>query len=300
MLPGFRFLFTAIVLSMSVLVLGLGAAALLRAAHEQFASIPSWHAAPEASLALQTETQRPVLSMLRVQEPATAEQPPSEAVASANAAVPEPAEQAAVAPPPSELERVAALEPQQPALVLPVKPGPPVSQGPAGEAETAREVAPVAEAVNIVTPDSSDETGNASTGRSAAELPPANEPAAPAASPAASSQTSPPASPPMKIATLDSPSVAIDTQALARAVVAKLDPVEVRKRLRARRAALRRRLAERARQAEVAAQATQQAAQQFANPFIPPFGQPPLLPAPPRNARVSVPINQNRAAARPL
>ena len=38
MLPGFRFLFAAIVLSMSVLVFGLGAAALLRAAHEEVAS----------------------------------------------------------------------------------------------------------------------------------------------------------------------------------------------------------------------------------------------------------------------
>ena len=41
MLPGFRFLFAAIVLSMSVLIFGLGAAALLRAAHEQFAHMPS-------------------------------------------------------------------------------------------------------------------------------------------------------------------------------------------------------------------------------------------------------------------
>ena len=45
MLPGFRFLFAAIVLSMSVLVFGLGAAALLRAAHEEFASsAPLWRA----------------------------------------------------------------------------------------------------------------------------------------------------------------------------------------------------------------------------------------------------------------
>ena len=51
MLPGFRFLFAAIVLSMSILVFGLGAAALLRAAHEQFASNPSWRAAPEAMFA---------------------------------------------------------------------------------------------------------------------------------------------------------------------------------------------------------------------------------------------------------
>ena len=59
MLPGFRFLFAAIVLSMSILVFGLGAAALLRAAHEQFASNPSWRATPDAMLAQQAETRRP-------------------------------------------------------------------------------------------------------------------------------------------------------------------------------------------------------------------------------------------------
>jgi hypothetical protein len=39
MLPGFRFLFAARVLAMPMLIFGLGAAALLRAAHEEFASI---------------------------------------------------------------------------------------------------------------------------------------------------------------------------------------------------------------------------------------------------------------------
>src|SRR5206468_2200031 len=47
MLPGFRFLFAAIVLSMSVLIFGLGAAALLRSAHEEFASLPSRRAPAE-------------------------------------------------------------------------------------------------------------------------------------------------------------------------------------------------------------------------------------------------------------
>ena len=47
MLPGFRFLFAAIILSMSILVFGLGAAALLRTAHEEFAANPTWRAAPE-------------------------------------------------------------------------------------------------------------------------------------------------------------------------------------------------------------------------------------------------------------
>jgi hypothetical protein len=40
MLPSFRFLFAAIAFSMSVLVFGLGAAALLRTAHEEFSNNP--------------------------------------------------------------------------------------------------------------------------------------------------------------------------------------------------------------------------------------------------------------------
>ena len=51
MLPGFRFLFTAIVLSMSVLIFGLGAAALLRAKHEEFVNLPSRRATPEPMFA---------------------------------------------------------------------------------------------------------------------------------------------------------------------------------------------------------------------------------------------------------
>ena len=65
MLPGFRFLFAAIVLSMSVLVFGLGAAALLRAAHEEFASIPSRRAPPEPVFAQQNEPPMPTLALLR-------------------------------------------------------------------------------------------------------------------------------------------------------------------------------------------------------------------------------------------
>ena len=53
MLPGFRFLFATVVLAVSVLVFGLGAAALLRAAHEEFASLPSWRLAQPPPLAPQ-------------------------------------------------------------------------------------------------------------------------------------------------------------------------------------------------------------------------------------------------------
>src|SRR5271167_2013996 len=69
MLPGFRFLFAAIVLSMSIMVFGLGAASLFRAAHEEFASNPSWRATPETSFAQQGEATRPVLAMLRIDPP---------------------------------------------------------------------------------------------------------------------------------------------------------------------------------------------------------------------------------------
>src|SRR6266849_4666571 len=95
MLPGFRFLLTAIVLSLSMLVFGLGAAALLRAAHEEFASNPSWHAAPETTFAQQgeatRETARPVLALLRVDTPKI--ETPSADVPLASAS---PAEQAAI------------------------------------------------------------------------------------------------------------------------------------------------------------------------------------------------------------
>lgn len=68
MLPGFRFLLAATLLTVSLLVFGLGAAALLRASHEQFASLPKQNAPPPAF----TQTANaapPTLSMLRVEPP---------------------------------------------------------------------------------------------------------------------------------------------------------------------------------------------------------------------------------------
>ena len=59
MLPGFRFLFAAIVLSMSMMVFGLGAAALLRAAHEEFASNPSLHTTPRGGVCAASEATSP-------------------------------------------------------------------------------------------------------------------------------------------------------------------------------------------------------------------------------------------------
>jgi len=77
MLPGFRFLFAAILLSVSILVFGLGAAALLRATHEEFVSNPSWRNGPQEQVFAQAaEPAQPVLAVLRA-EPAAAAPAPS-------------------------------------------------------------------------------------------------------------------------------------------------------------------------------------------------------------------------------
>jgi len=76
MLPGLRFLFAAIVLSMSVLVFGLGAAALLRAAHEKFVSVPLRRAPPETVFAQPNEAASPTLAILRADPPAAEPKPP--------------------------------------------------------------------------------------------------------------------------------------------------------------------------------------------------------------------------------
>ena len=70
MLPGIRFLLAAILLSVSIVVFGLGAAALLRAAHEDFASNPSWRVTPETRFAQQNDM--PTLALLRVETQAPA------------------------------------------------------------------------------------------------------------------------------------------------------------------------------------------------------------------------------------
>ncbi|PPQ16382.1 hypothetical protein CV770_26425 [Bradyrhizobium sp. AC87j1] len=78
MLPGFRFLFAAILLSVSILVFGLGAAALLRASHEQYVSNPSWRNGPQEQVFAQApEPAQPVLAVLRAEPEPTAESEPS-------------------------------------------------------------------------------------------------------------------------------------------------------------------------------------------------------------------------------
>lgn len=78
MLPGFRFLFAAILLSTSILVFGLGAAALLRASHEQYVSNPSWRNGPQEQMfARASEPAPPVLAILRAEPEVAAAPEPS-------------------------------------------------------------------------------------------------------------------------------------------------------------------------------------------------------------------------------
>ncbi len=255
MLPGFRFLLAAIVLSMSVLVFGLGAAALLRAAHEEFASMPAWRVAPEPKFARQNEAPAeeplPVLALLRVEpEPA----PPSDADAIPAATAPAESEPAAIAPVPDQPEKIAALEPQDKAP----------------EAATP-DIAPPEISVQSAAPaiDTTPASAPAEETRIAAAqqvLPSAPEAAAPEPAivpPAAGTDLIA-----AKIATLGGPPVAIEAPPPAKAANAKPDPGVAKKRQQARRAEARakaqRRIALRARQAAT----QQQAADPFAQPTI--------------------------------
>ena len=138
MLPGFRFLFTAIVLSMSILIFGLGAAALLRAAHEEFANLPSRRATPEPMFARLNDDQPPTLALLRV-DPPLAEKP-AEMSLETTTDVPAPAGQTPDARP-AEPEKLAALTPAEPMQDEAAKPEEPAKET---SAETPAAPAPAA------------------------------------------------------------------------------------------------------------------------------------------------------------
>jgi hypothetical protein len=247
-------LFAAIVLSMSILIFGLGAAALLRAAHEEFASNPSWRAAPEVMFAQPSEATKPVLAILRV-EPTPAEQkapadnvPAAAAPAEPATIVSAPAEPAASASTAAEPERVAALKSEDSSPQETAKPEVPVA-----ETSPQSETAPA----QAEPPAPADGTKIAATEQL---LPPASE-----AAPAAPEQLSAPASPDpdiasTKIATLGGPPVTIETPP-AKAANTKPDSSAIKKR----RAAQRRKIALRARAAR---QTLQQPADPFAQPTI--------------------------------
>jgi hypothetical protein len=280
MLPGFRFLFAAIMLSLSLLVFGLGAAALLRAAHESFASNPSWRAAPEVTFAQRPETTLPMLATLRVDTPvmesATEQAPP---VASS-------VETSPVISAPATSEQLASVRPVDAAPVeaktSETKTSETTSEGaaaalPAAENLLSAATPPATEATATV-----DQTGiaaitppGASSGASepAAPEPTSAVPANPAPDPAriAATKIATLGGPPVDIAeeTIKAPPQARDRAAKsdqaksdqAKPAQAKADQSAIKRRAQARRDEHRRILAARAR---LAAQAQQQQADPFA------------------------------------
>jgi hypothetical protein len=262
MLPGFRFLFAAIVLSMSILVFGLGAAALLRAAHEEFASTPAWHATPETMFAQQNEATRPVLALLRVDTPAEQKAPNN---------VPPETAPPVIAPAPAEPEKITALGPEDSAQPEAAKPELPVSPlSPPVQAVSAPADAPPSigetPAAAAVTSAPADPPATADPTKVAAIediAPPASEAAAPVVPEPTSAIVAPEANlASTKIATLGGPPVTIARPAPA----ADPDKSDVKKHQQAQRAKTRRRMVHRAR---LTAQLPQQPADPFAQPAAP-------------------------------
>ena len=251
MLPGFRFLFTAIVLSMSILVFGLGAAALLRAAHEEFASLPTRRATPEPMFARLNDGPPPTLALLRVDTPDIV-QPTENAP---DAAVPE---GAIDIPAPAEPEDLAALKPaEEPVQVEAAKP-----ETPAKEASAETSIAPPS-ATTTDAPIANAEVqiaAVAATPEPAAATPPATspEPAADIPSFEGSIATT-------LIATLGGPAVIVDEKKAD----AKPDRSVLRQRA-AQRARERRRMIA-ARRARLAREAVLTLQAQQPNPFAPPL-----------------------------
>ncbi|HLX17770.1 MAG TPA: hypothetical protein VKS24_21475 [Bradyrhizobium sp.] len=259
MLPGFRFLFAAIVLSLSLLVFGLGAAALLRAAHEEFASNPAWRTAPEVKFAQPAEATQPALAMLRVDVPA-----PEKAREDAA----EPASTAPIATPnrePSLQAETVKADTATPEIA--------VAENPA-----ARAIAPASPEVSAATEENKIAASETSA-RQAAPVAPQPE----RADTQLASATDIAAT---KIATLGGPPVDVETAPPekvgdARPDQTKPDQAASEKRTQARRAARHRKSA-----AARARQAAQQAQLQ-ANPFAPPSAAP--LPAAPPVRRAKRP-----------
>jgi hypothetical protein len=261
MLPGFRFLFAAIVLSMSILVFGLGAAALLRAAHEQFASMPSRPVPPETVFARRNEAM-PTLAILRVDAPALEK-------SADNVPTPTepPAQPPAVTAAPTEPERIAVLKTEDPPASDAAKPDTvktEIAKPEIAKSEIAKSEIPAPEAPRPSEPAPAQADAPAAAEQQALvatiEAPPPANPIAPVVV----EQTSTPASPDkaadaaatkidtLKIATLGGPPVSTETESPAKvsSEATAPDKSALKKRQQARREAKRRKIAARARLAQ--------------------------------------------------
>jgi hypothetical protein len=215
MLPGFRFLFAAIVLSLSVLIFGLGAAALLRAAHEEFASMPSRRAPPETVFAQQSEPAAPTLALLRFDPPVAEKAPDIVPMAAA------PAEAAPDATPPAEPEKLAALKPEDVPGPEAAKPeGPDASNSEASKPEASKPEDSAPETTSAIPPAQAEAPASADESKPAAVADtsaPVAEAAPTAVEPKAEAPSLEASIAATKIATLGGPAVTIEETAAAKA-----------------------------------------------------------------------------------
>jgi hypothetical protein len=286
MLPGFRFLFGAIVVSMSILMFGLGAAALLRTAHEEFASAPVWRPTPETRFAQAVDASQPVIAMLRVDD--ASKDMTTDAIKDGGAEPPPPADAAAkqgeLSPTSPDLDKTASLQsdetppseatkPQAEVLPNPVPENPPQAEATAAPAipnqpKVATTEQPSSEVQDQSAPQTTTEVtkGPATAGETAPAVAAEAAPLAPktfsAPRPAGNALT--------RIATRDGRPVfiAAPKSESPKAVNAKVDKKKeeaIRRRRAAQRAARRRRIAMALRAAQQ--QAAQRQQQQQLNPF---------------------------------
>lgn len=251
MLPGFRFLVAAIVLTFSIMIFGLGAASLLRSAHEEFVSIPSKRA-PETVFA-QPAPSQPTLALLRIDAPAPEAKPAAEptlpdmppAAATVDAApADQPSRTAAPATQPAPDTIAALTTTNENKVALPEAPKPDagastpaVSEAPLPPVQAAPPAEPQVAAVSEPAPAVSSET----TVSAATPEISGNVDANPAS---------------IKIATLGGPAVTIEPQPATKAKqvdTKKARATAIRKRVEARRTVKRRKTASRAQVARSAA-----------------------------------------------
>jgi hypothetical protein len=250
MLPGLRFLFAAIVLSISMLVFGLGAAALLRAAHGQFAGTPSWRAPPEIMYA-QPGQAEPTLALVRIEAPQADRKAPMPTAPvnvqdqpAIDSAPPRPEQ------PATEPDRIAALTD----AAMPPE-NSPSSEAPNPEASASSEIPVQAEApAQADAPSAAGETKLAAIAEvtpDQAAVTAANQAATPIDDSTRIAET--------RIATLGGPPVTIKPD-----TPSKIAPALLKKSVQAKRAVKRRRIAQPAR-------ATQQTLQRPADPVAQPL-----------------------------
>jgi hypothetical protein len=259
MLPGFRFLFGAIVLSVSLLIFGLGATALLRVAHQEFTSLPSRPAPPPPVFA-QSDPAMPSLAMLRdniliSDNQAVEETPPIDGQAAAQPVEPSMTTPAAILP--TEPEKIAT-----PVVAAPARDGSSRPEMPDTQTLASEPTAPVEPTAAAEAPSSIETKSAASISTTLTAAGPT--PTAPEQSHRGVRSDSIST----KVATIGGPAAEIETKASPIRMRSKSRAVAIKKRVLKQRTAAKHRIAKRARVVRRASQAPVAADLFGAQPFI--------------------------------